>query len=171
MGLRRKVAVAGLAGTALVVWLRNGGREKVEGPGARFVNRTINPFLVGRRLGQAEHPPIGVLEHVGRSSGRTYRTPLYLGRTATGIVIPVPLKERSQWARNVVAAGHCRAELNGTVYDLDEPKLVGPGDENVRELPIKVMAKFLSMEYLVLHVAGSRPGSLDDAPGSEAPPA
>jgi len=42
--------------------------------------------------------------------------------------IIVPLGMRSEWARIVVAAGHCRRLLHDQVLDLDEPAMVDAGE-------------------------------------------
>ena len=53
---------------------------------ARFNRRITNPLAV-RFGGWA--PLNGTLEHVGRKSGKTYRTPLDIFETAAGFVVPI----------------------------------------------------------------------------------
>ena len=48
--------------------------------------------------------------------------------TEDGFRIAVPLGPKSEWARNVLAAGHCRMQLHDTVHDLDEPVLLAAGE-------------------------------------------
>ena len=89
-------------------------------------------------LGESE---IGTLEHFGRKTGTRHLTPVHPVATADGFRIVVPLAEASQWAMNVLAAGHCRLQLHDTIFDLDEPVLVEPVD--VRELtgPMRIAAR------------------------------
>ena len=62
-----------------------------------------------------------VITHVGRSSGKTYRTPLDAHPVEHGYVFILVYGSGSDWVRNVLAEG--RASLK---IDSDEVKLVSP---------------------------------------------
>ena len=128
--------------------------------GTRWVNDLVDPLLVGKGWSGTGRSEIGTLEHIGRTSGRRYLTPIHPVRTPNGFRIVVPLGERSYWVANVLAAGHCRLHLHDTVFDLDEPTLVAPVD--VRELPalVRRIAGRLGFRYLRLHLFAETPGSL-----------
>jgi hypothetical protein len=86
--------------------------------------------------------------------------------TAEGFRVVVPLAERSEWARNVLAAGHCRVQLQDVVYELDEPVLVRPTDVRELQAPIRWAEERLGFEYLLLHRFAEHPGALEPL-GSE----
>jgi len=49
-------------------------------------------------------PPLAVVQHVGRTSGRRYRTPILAFPSPKGIVIPMPTAATST-GRAISAAG------------------------------------------------------------------
>ena len=113
------VTLGGLVG-GVAVWRRN------RRLGTGFVNRVVNPLLLERGLAGRRASELGMLEHVGRRTGLRRLTPVHPEATASGFRIMVPLAEDSEWARNVLAAGHCRLQLHDRVYELDEPVMVAP---------------------------------------------
>ena len=72
---------------------------------ARFNRRITNPLAV-RFGGWA--PLNGTLEHVGRKSGKTYRTPLNIFETADGFVVPIGYGLESHGYKMHWPAGRCR---------------------------------------------------------------
>ena len=66
----------------------------------------------------------GVINHVGRRSGRLYSTPVESVPTADGFVIPLPYGKDVDWLRNVQAAGQCTITWNGNEYKVHEPELI-----------------------------------------------
>lgn len=160
----RRIIVVGAAtalvatvGATVAVWRRD---PRV---GSAFVNSVVNPRLVGRGLAGGAKSEIGTLEHVGRTSGIRRLTPVHPEPTPEGFRIMVPLGPHSQWARNVLTAGHCRLQLHDTVYDLDEPAMI-PASE-VHGLPSAVRRGMaaLGFEYLTLRTFSSTPGALEPA--------
>jgi deazaflavin-dependent oxidoreductase (nitroreductase family) len=65
-----------------------------------------------------------VLTHVGRSSGRTYRTPLDAHPVEGGYVFILVYGSRSDWVRNSLAAGHARLTTGGQDVELTAPRLI-----------------------------------------------
>lgn len=96
---------------------------KVLRPLAAFVNPLVLR-LAGRRL----VPLCAVLEHRGRRSGRTYRTPVYALRVPDGFVVPLLLGPEGEWCRNVRAARGASLLLSGRRYTLAEPAVIAPAD-------------------------------------------
>ena len=142
------------AGAAVAVWRRD------PRTGSAFVNTTVDPWLLHHGLAGGRHSEIASLEHIGRRSGLRRLTPVRPSPTPEGFRVMVPLGTRSEWARNVIAAGHCRLQLHGQVYELAEPILVSP--DRVSDLPRvvrRVMAR-LGFEYLNLRMVGVELGSL-----------
>lgn len=121
--------------------------------GTGFVNRIVNPWLERSGAIDESRGELGLIEHVGRRSGTVRLTPIHPMPIAGGFRIIVPVGERSEWARNVVAAGHCRLLVGDRVVELDEPVLELPAD--VPDLPAAVRALFgwLGFRYLRLRTA------------------
>ena len=167
--MRRSLALAGglaslgaVAGVAVVVWRRN---PRV---GSAFVNAIVNPALVRRGLAGGGASELGVLEHVGRRSGRHRWTPVHPEPTPDGFRIMVPLGPHSEWARNVLAAGHCRLRVHGVVYELDEPAMIAARDVETLPAPLRGLMASLGFQYLKLRTFGSEPGIL--GPNAEPEP-
>lgn len=87
----------------------------------RFTNpaaRSIVPWL----------PNLGTLEHVGRKSGKTYRTPLLIFKTEDGFVVLIGYGPESDWVKNVFAGGPTVLRKKGKVVALGEPRLAAKAD-------------------------------------------
>jgi hypothetical protein len=129
--------------------------------GAGFANDSVNPFLVRRGLSGSGPSELATLEHVGRRSGIRRLTPLHPILTDDGIRFAVPLGDRSEWARNVLAAGGCRIQLHDRVIALEEPQLVAPTEVAGMNPIIGRLTGWLGWKYLVLRRAGEAPGRLE----------
>ncbi|MBQ1026202.1 nitroreductase family deazaflavin-dependent oxidoreductase [Micromonospora sp. C95] len=88
---------------------------------ARFNKRFVNPREVRRGV----RP---VLTHVGRSSGRTYQTPLDAHPLPDGYLFVPLYGPRTDWVRNVLAAGTAQLSVGGEQVRLDSPRLVRKQD-------------------------------------------
>jgi deazaflavin-dependent oxidoreductase (nitroreductase family) len=64
----------------------------------RVTNRVLGPIVT--RL-----PWYAWLEHVGRRTGRPYRTPIMVFRRGDRVVFAMTYGPDTDWARNVIAAG------------------------------------------------------------------
>jgi len=69
-------------------------------------------------------PPLAVVRHVGRKSGRPYRTPVVAFRSAAGFVIPMTYGRDVDWARNLLSAHGCQLEQMGRRFTLCNPRIV-----------------------------------------------
>ena len=49
-------------------------------------------------------PPLAVIEHRGRRTGRAYRTPVFAFRRGEEIIVVLSYGTQSDWPRNLVAA-------------------------------------------------------------------
>lgn len=158
--MRRSVlAIAGVVGVTiagLAIYWRWFPRA-----GLRWTNERFNPWLVERGWAGAGRSEFATIEHFGRKTGTRHLTPVHAVPTYDGFRIVVPLAERSQWAMNVLATGHCRLQLHGTVYELDEPLLIEPVDVRDIQGPVRWMEHRLGFKYLRLHTFASAPGALD----------
>ncbi len=149
------LAIGTAAGVAVIAFRRN---PRV---GSAFVNTVVNPRLLQRGLVGGAKSELGTLEHVGRTSGIRRLTPVHPEPTVEGFRILVPLGPNSHWARNVVAAGHCRLQLHETVYDLDEPTLVPAGEADGLPPVVRGVIAALGFQYLELRTFASNAGSLE----------
>ncbi|MEV4090149.1 nitroreductase family deazaflavin-dependent oxidoreductase [Nonomuraea fuscirosea] len=91
--------------------------------------RVFNPLT----LAQGKSP---VLTHVGRASGRTFHTPLDAFPVAGGYLFILVYGSRSDWVRNILAAGSARLMVDGKEVELTAPRVVGR-DEAFEALPTK----------------------------------
>ncbi|MCL1872235.1 MAG: serine hydrolase [Promicromonosporaceae bacterium] len=78
---------------------------KVKGAWLHLISRTLNKAT--SRAALSGRGPFTLIEHQGRRSGRTYRTPVIAGRAPAGVVVELTYGPQVQWYRNVVAAGGC----------------------------------------------------------------
>src|SRR3982075_2655629 len=72
----------------------------------------------------ARLPGFGILTHVGRKSGKLYRTPVNVFRATEGFLIALTYGRESEWVRNVLAAGGCELETRHVLYQLSAPTVV-----------------------------------------------
>jgi hypothetical protein len=135
--------VAGLYGA--VRWWRRNRRV-----GTDCVNRIINPWLERRGLIGRSRGELALIEHVGRKSGTVRRAAIHPMPIEGGFRIIVPVGEESQWARNVMAAGHCRLLLGDRVIELDEPTLETPAEVPDLPRPVCALFEWLGFRYLRL---------------------
>ena len=92
----------------------------------RVTNRLTRPFA--RLL-----PGFGVVEHVGRRSGRRHETPVNVFRHDGAYVIALTYGRESEWVRNVLARDGCDLVMRGRRRTLRAPTVVH--DENRRLVP------------------------------------
>ena len=84
---------------------------------ARINRRVFNP----REVKRGQWP---VLTHVGRTSGTVYRTPLEAHPIEGGYLFVLMYGARSDWARNVLAAGEARLTVDDRELALTNPRLI-----------------------------------------------
>ncbi len=75
--------------------------------------------------GQVKRGKYPVVTHIGRRSGRPYRTPLDAFPTNTGYVLVARYGPESDWVQNVLAAGEASLTIEGVEHPLGSPRLVG----------------------------------------------
>ena len=117
------VAVAAVAILGLAFFL--GMRMKspiVQGPVIWLSKRFVNP----RQLQSAGAPgaSASVIRNVGRTSGRTYETPVGIVAAGDDFVIALPYGTRPNWLRNVLTAGSATIVHEGVTLAVDQPRIV-----------------------------------------------
>ncbi|ANI37957.1 nitroreductase family deazaflavin-dependent oxidoreductase [Mycolicibacterium vaccae] len=88
---------------------------------ARFNRYVTNPI---QRVWAGWAPTMGILEHVGRRSGRRYRTPLTVFPTADGVAILLTYGPDRDWLKNITAAGGATMRRYGKSFDVVDPRVV-----------------------------------------------
>jgi deazaflavin-dependent oxidoreductase (nitroreductase family) len=110
--------------------------------------RVFNPWELRRGV----RP---VMTHVGRTSGKTYWTPLDAHPVEGGYVFILVYGSESDWVRNVLEAGQARLMIGGEEVSLNRPRLIDE-DEAWHALPDTVNRppRFLRItEYLRMDLA------------------
>ena len=91
----------------------------------------------------ARLPGFGILTHVGRKSGRFYRTPVNVFRAPEGFLIALTYGRESEWVRNVVAAGACQLETRGVQYQLCSPTIVQDPTRRRFPIPVQIVLRLI----------------------------
>jgi deazaflavin-dependent oxidoreductase (nitroreductase family) len=81
-------------------------------------------------------PGFGILTHVGRKSGKVYRTPINVFRISSGFIIALTYSSQSEWVKNVLAARGCELKTRGRKYQLSSPTVMH--DPTRRRFPFLV---------------------------------
>jgi len=94
----------------------------------RRVNRVFTNPLMMTFAGVV--PPLAIVHHVGRTSGKRYRTPVVAFESEKGFVIPMTYGRDVDWARNLVAAGGGEIERLGKRTQFSKPRIVDSATAN-----------------------------------------
>lgn len=96
---------------------------------ARFNRHVTNPI---QRMWAGRAPGFGILEHLGRKSGKTYRTPLNVFTTDVngqpGVAILLTYGPNRDWLKNLVAAGGGRMQRYGKSFEVTQPQVMPKAD-------------------------------------------
>src|ERR1700682_4448028 len=84
-------------------------------------------------------PGFGILTHVGRKSGRLYRTPVNVFTAPDGFLIALTYGRDSEWVKNVLAAGGCQLETRRLLYQLSAPTIVHDPTRRRFPLPVRMI--------------------------------
>ena len=123
----------------------------------RINRRVTNPILwpIVARLPRSG---FGRIVHVGRRSGRVYRTPILGFRHGDGIVFALTYGPRTQWVQNVLAAGACEFETRRGTRHLIEPRLVhDPAHGLVPPIVRPILGGIGADDFLELRVSSDGP--------------
>ncbi len=100
--------------------LSNRSTSRGEAVLVRITRTVVNPLVLtfaGRWI-------YAIVEHTGRRSGRTYRTPVVAAPTESGFFVPLPYGTRTDWCRNVLAAAGCTIRWQGSAHRVGHPEVV-----------------------------------------------
>jgi deazaflavin-dependent oxidoreductase (nitroreductase family) len=98
-------------------------------------------------------PGFGILTHVGRKSGKVYRTPLNVFRASNGFIIALTYSSQSEWVKNVLAAGGCDLRTRGKKYQLSVPNVVRDPTRRRFPIPVRLVLRTVGAnEYMELSI-------------------
>ncbi len=141
--------------TTLMMWAFRGRDPRALRWLIWYHKHVENPVMVRYFSGRSSRDAL--LYHVGRRSGKAYRTPVTAHRSGDTVIIPLPYGTRTDWLRNLQAAGGGVVELEGRSFTVDDPQVV-PIDQVMPLLPPLVarIVRVHETEHAVgLHVVGS----------------
>lgn len=108
----------------------------------RRMNRAVGNPRVMETAGKAGADR-AVICHVGRNSGKSYRTPVGVVPTADGFVITLPYGTSADWLKNVLVAGSAVVVNDGVEHEVVDPHVAtatevgqcfSPGDRRIHRL-------------------------------------
>jgi deazaflavin-dependent oxidoreductase (nitroreductase family) len=114
----------------------------------RFTTHLVNP---GTLLFFGRLPGCGILTHIGRTSGRRYRVPIFVLRRGDDYVFALTYGSESHWVKNILAAGGAEMRVRGRDLRLVEPEVFVDKTRRLMPLPYRLAGRavqateFLSM--------------------------
>jgi deazaflavin-dependent oxidoreductase (nitroreductase family) len=100
-------------------------------------------------------PGFGIITHVGRKSGRVYRTPVNVFRAPNGFLVALTYGRESEWVKNVLAADGCQLETRGVRHELTAPTIVHDPTRRRFPFPVRVILEFVGAnDFMQLAIAG-----------------
>jgi deazaflavin-dependent oxidoreductase (nitroreductase family) len=108
---------------------------------ARLNRRITNPIM--RRFGRI--PPMAIVVHEGRSSGREYQTPVFAFPTDEGFAIALTYGHGVDWLKNIQSAEVCTLSRKGRSIKLTNPRVVGWASGS-KHMPIAVRVTLLGLQ-------------------------
>jgi deazaflavin-dependent oxidoreductase (nitroreductase family) len=94
-------------------------------------------------------PSFGILTHIGRTSGKTYRTPINVFRRGDHYLFALTYGSDVQWLKNIIAAGTCQMRTRGRDVQLVEPELITDPELRLMPLPVRIMGRAMRVTELL----------------------
>jgi deazaflavin-dependent oxidoreductase (nitroreductase family) len=92
---------------------------------ARFNRHVTNPI---QRMWAGWAPPFAIIEHVGRRSGKPYKTPVNVFTTSVdgkpGVAVFLSYGPDRDWLKNLEAAGGGTMRRNGKTFGITNPQVL-----------------------------------------------
>ena len=111
---------------------------------ARF-NRRFTNRLALKVAGYL--PGFAILSHVGRRSGRGYRTPVNVFRADGGYIIALTYGPESDWVKNVLAAGSCELRTKRRRVRLFDPRIETDRTRGWAPLPVRLSLNLMNVPH------------------------
>jgi deazaflavin-dependent oxidoreductase (nitroreductase family) len=111
----------------------------------KVTNRITGPF--------AGHlPGFAIVIHRGRTSGRTYRTPVNAFRQDGDVLFVLTYGPDVDWVRNVEAAGECDIETRGRTVHLIQPRRFTDPARGAVPGPVRMILGLIDVdEFMAMH--------------------
>lgn len=90
----------------------------------QFNRRVFNRFTLtfaGRHV-------YAVVEHLGRHSGKSYRTPVVAASVGDDFIMPLPYGSDTDWCLNVMSADGCILQHKSKSYHVTAPKIMNAAE-------------------------------------------
>ena len=119
------------AGNIMLENLQNSPQQRSNAPSK---NRLANAFFL--KIAGGRFRAYSLLRHVGRKSGREYRTPITAFPLGDGFALALLYGEAAEvdWCRNVMAAGTFILKTRGEEYTLERPEII-PASKALEAFP------------------------------------
>jgi deazaflavin-dependent oxidoreductase (nitroreductase family) len=114
------VLVVSVTGIVFVTGMRAKSPAVVNG--VRKLGRAMRPLAIKSAGGPGASA--SVVHHVGRTSGRSYSTPVGAVPTDDGFVIALPYGLSADWLKNVLASGSATITHDGSTSNVDRPEVI-----------------------------------------------
>lgn len=108
--------------------------------------RYLNPLT---RTFAGWMPGFAILTHRGRTSGRTYRTPINVWRRGDRYVFFLTYGPDVQWVKNVMASGTASIHTRGHDIRLVEPQLIHDPRRHLAPAPIRAVGRLIQATWFV----------------------
>jgi len=109
----------------------------------RYANRFVEPLV-------AKSSTFVIVEHAGRRSGATYRTPINLFDCDGGFVAALTYGPSADWVQNVLA-GPARCERAGLSHTIDSAALVPRASvEHCLPRLVRMALRILRVDHFLL---------------------
>jgi len=117
----------------------------------RFTTHGVNPMTL---LFFGRLPGCGILAHIGRTSGRLYRVPVFVLRRGDDYVFALTYGSNAHWVKNIVAAGGSELRVRGRDVSLVEPEVFVDPTRRLMPLPYRLAGRVvLATEFLRMRAA------------------
>jgi deazaflavin-dependent oxidoreductase (nitroreductase family) len=98
-------------------------------------------------------PGFGIVTHLGRKSGKVYRTPVNVFKAPHGFIVALTYSVKSEWVKNVLAAGGCQLQTRGKDYQMTAPTVVHDPTRQQFPIPVRTILKLVGAnEYMKLAI-------------------
>jgi deazaflavin-dependent oxidoreductase (nitroreductase family) len=104
-----------------------------------FTTRLFNPLA---RHVAGWLPWFGILTYLGRTSGRTYHTPINVFRHGDNYVFALTYGRDVQWVKNVLAADGATLRTRGRDVRLVDPVIYTDPSRRLMPLPVRIVLRF-----------------------------
>src|SRR6266567_1054415 len=91
----------------------------------------------------------GIITHVGRKSGRIYRTPVNVFQAPNGFLVALTYGRESEWVKNVLASGGCQLETRGARYLLSAQTIEHDPTRRRFPVPVRVILGIMGADDFV----------------------